>query len=80
MARNTLSTYPDFHETFKVRTDASVFPLGVVIIQKGKPIAFHIRKLTYAQQWYTVTERELISIIETMKEFRTILLGQKLII
>ena len=29
---------------------------------------------------YTVTERELLSIIETPEKFRTILLGHKLII
>ena len=54
--------------------------LGVVISQKGKPISFYGRKLTDAQQRCTVTEKELLSIFETLKDFRTILLGQKLII
>ena len=39
VARDTLLTYPDFNETFKIHTNASAFQLGVVIIQKGKPIA-----------------------------------------
>ena len=55
-----------------------MFQLGAIIIQRGKPIAFYIIRLTDAQQWYTVTQRDLISIVETLKEFRTILLGQKL--
>ena len=55
VARNTLSTNPDFNETFKSHTDASAFQLGAVIIQKGKPIAFYSRKLTNYQQQYKLT-------------------------
>ena len=78
MARDTLLTYPDFNGAFKIHADASAFQLGTVISQKGKPIAFYIRKRTNAQQWYTVTEGELLSSVETLKDFRTILLVQKL--
>ena len=53
--RNTLLTYPYFNETFKIHTDDSMFQLGSVIHQKGKPIAFYGRKITGSQQWYTVT-------------------------
>ena len=49
-------------------------------MQEGKPIAFYSRKLNPAQSRYTTTERELLSIVEALKEFRNILLGQKIII
>ena len=55
MARDTLLTYPNFNETFKIHTDASYFQLGMVIIKKGKPIAFFGRKITDAQKIYKVT-------------------------
>ena len=55
VARDTLSTYLNFNEIFKIHTDASAFQLGAVISQKGKPIAFYSRKLTGAQQLHTVT-------------------------
>ena len=78
MARNNLLTYPGFNETFKIHTNASAFRLGAVVSQKVKPIAFYSRELTYDKQWYKVTEREILSIVETVREFRTILFGYKL--
>ena len=80
MARETILTYPNFEIPFEIHTDASAFQLGAVISQNGKPIAFYSRKLSPAQTRYTTTERELLSIVETLKEFRTILLGQQLIV
>jgi hypothetical protein len=38
-------------------------------------IAFYSRKLNTAQKRYTTTERELLSAIETCKEYKNILLG-----
>ena len=78
MARNNLLTYPDSNEAFENHINASMFELGAVIIQKGKPITLYNRKLTDNQQQHTVTERELLSIAETLKEYITILLGNKL--
>ena len=78
MAHNNLLTYPDFSEEFKIHTNASNLNLGAVISYKVKPIAFHSRKITDTQRRYTVTERGTLSIFETLKEFRTILLGQRL--
>ena len=52
---DTLWTYPDFIEIFKIHTNASAFQLGAVIIHKVKPIVFYSIKLTGAQQRYTVT-------------------------
>ena len=58
--------------------DASKPQLGAVISQYDKPIAFYGRKLNSAQFNYITTEHKLLSIIETLKEFRNILLGQQI--
>ena len=78
ISRETLLAYPDFNEKFVIHTDASHTQLGAVISQRGKPIAFYSRKLSDAQTRYTTTERELLAIVETLKEFRNILLGQQI--
>ena len=80
MARETLLAFPDFSKQFIIHTDASKTQLGSVISQEGKPIAFYSRKLNPAQTRYTTTERELLSIVETLKEFCTILFGQRIAI
>ena len=80
MARETILSYPNFNKAFEIHTDASKTQLGACISQEGKPIAFYSRKLNPAQTRYTTTERELLSIVETFKEFRNILLGQQLIV
>ena len=58
--------------------DARYYQLGAVISQNGKPIAFYSQKLKSAQIRYTITERELLSIVETLKEYRNILLGYQI--
>jgi hypothetical protein len=69
MAKETLVTFPDFTKEFKIHTDASKLQLGACISQGGKPVAFYSCKLQPAQTCYTTTERKLLSIVETLKEF-----------
>ena len=78
VSRDICLTYPDFNSTFEIYTDASKNQLGAVIVQNNRPLAFYSRKLNPAQLNYTTTERELLSIVETLKEFRNILLGHKI--
>ena len=73
-------SYQDFNLPFKIHTDASHTQLGAVISQNNKPIAFYSKKLQPAQRQYTTTEHELLSIIETLKEFKNILLGQQIVV
>ena len=69
ISKETLLSFPDFSKPFEIHTDASHTQLGAVVSQDNKPIAFYSRKLNPAQTRYTTTERELLSIVETLKEF-----------
>eukprot|EP00957_Ditylum_brightwellii_P074807 5685070-Ditylum_brightwellii.AAC.1 len=78
VAKNTLLVYPGFNEKFDIHTDTRKHQLGAVKSQKGHPIAFSSKKLNKVQMNYTTTEKELLAIVETLKEFRNILLGQRI--
>jgi hypothetical protein len=68
--------YPDYSKVFEIYTDASSKQLGAVITQENSPIAFFSRKLSTMQRKYSVTEIELLAIVETSKEFKGMLWGQ----
>ena len=72
--------YPDYSKPFEIYTDASTRQLGAVITQGNRPLAFFSRKLSEAQEKYNITELELLSIVETLKEFTGMLWGQKIIV
>ena len=78
IAKEVVLAYPDFTKPFDIYTDASTKQLGAVITQDNRPIAFFSRKLSGAQSKYTVTKLELLAIVETLKEFKGMLWGQRL--
>ena len=77
LAREAFLRYPDHNKPFHIYTDASGLQLGATIMQEGKPVACFSRKLNSAQQKYATIEKELLSIMETFEEFRTMLYGCK---
>ena len=78
VAQEVFLTYPDWNLPFCVHTDASDKQLGAVISQKEKPIAFFSRRLSKPQRNYTTTEKELLSIVECLKQFCNILFGYEI--
>jgi hypothetical protein len=76
IAKEIVLAYLDFSKPFEIYMDASSTQLGAVITQDNRPIAFFIRKLSKTKQKYSVTEIELLVIMETLKEFKWILWRQ----
>ena len=75
VGRGFLLSYSNFSERFIIYADSGKAHLGGLISQNWKPVVFYSHKLTPAQINYTITERELLSIVETSTEFHPILLG-----
>ena len=60
--------YLDWRKPFDGHTDASDYQLGSIIAQENKPkVFFFSRKINSSKKNYTSTEKELISIVETLK-------------
>eukprot|EP00804_Cyclotella_cryptica_P028760 CCRYP_018726-RA/>CCRYP_018726-RA protein AED:0.53 eAED:0.19 QI:0/-1/0/1/-1/1/1/0/384 len=80
IARDVTFAYPDYSQGFEIYTDSSKFQLDAVITQNNRPLAFFSRKLSQTQQIYSVTEQELLAIVETLKEFKGMLWGQQMVV
>lgn len=75
LAHNVWLAFPDYSRTFHVFADASGRQIGGVIVQGKRIIACFSRSLTDTQRKYSTMEWELLSVVEILKEYRTMLLG-----
>lgn len=71
--------HPDHAKQYHLETDASLFAVGAVLMHEidGKkcPVAYYSRKLTQAERNYSVHDRELLAIVESMTHWRYLLYG-----
>jgi hypothetical protein len=61
---------------FEINTDSSKLQLGAIATQANRPLVIFSRKLSSAQQKYSVTEQKLLAKIETQIEFKGMLWGK----
>jgi hypothetical protein len=80
LAQETILTYPEFDKPFVIYTNASECQIGSIVRKNEKQLGFFSKKLNETQQHYPVTEQELLAIVETLKYFKHMLLGQDIIV
>ena len=76
VSSNALLAFPDHTQQFNVEMNASEYQLSSIIKQNGHPVTYYSRKLNSVQRNYMTIEKELLSIVETFKEFK-LKYGQK---
>ena len=81
LLRAPLLGYFDPTKRLIIKTDASDHTTAAVISQKIEgglqPLGFMSKKMTSAEQNYTITEKEMLAIIQAVKEWRKYLEGSK---
>ena len=73
--------YPNFELPFILTTDASKVAIGAILSQvqdgKERPIAYASRQLNTAEQNYTVSEQEMLTLVWATRYFRCYLYGKR---
>lgn len=78
-------SHPDLKVPFFINTDASYYAIGACLYQKDDTrgvnvIAYYSRSLRVPELNYTVTEKEALSLVAALKQWRVFVLGHSLII
>lgn len=72
---------PDFSQPFYIHADASSYAVGGVLTQRvdgvDHPIAYCSRTLSAQEVNYTATERELLSVLHALEQYRAYVEGSK---
>ena len=80
MTREPVLALSDFAKPYEVRTDASDYAIGGVLMQDGHPIAFESRKLNETEHRYTVQEKEMTAVVHCLHTWRHYLLGSRFVV
>eukprot|EP00798_Chlamydomonas_sp_ICE-L_P029763 gene29763-biopygen4386 len=70
-----LLAHPDPSKDYRAVADASVVGTGGVLLQDGRPVAFHSHKFSKAERNYSTGEQELLAVYLALKEWRCYLEG-----
>ena len=71
---------PGLRQPFEIQTDASDYAICVVLLQHGKPIAFHSEKFNGAVVNYPTYDKELYALVQSVKKWKHYLMGKETVV
>lgn len=80
LTRSPVLAMPNFQIPFVIKTDASSYEVGVVLLQEGRPIAYFSKILGVRAQLKSISEKELIAICLAVLKWKPYLLGRHFIV
>ena len=76
MCKSPVLTTPDFTKNFIMECDASENIIGVVLMQKGRPLTFESCPIKGKNLDKPIYEKEMLEILHTLKKLCPYLIGR----
>ena len=72
--------FPRLQQPFNIKTDASSYAMGAILMQHRKPICYHSENFSQAVANYPTHDKDLYDLVQSVKKSKHYLMGKETII